>query len=162
MEASDLISFTIFTAANFAAACSGAFFKPDGWYENLNKPSWQPPNWLFPIVWTPMYIIMAISGWMLWRDAGPGEATIPLIIYFTHLVFNFAWSAIFFGMKRIGFAMFEIIFLWGTLVGIIVTFYPISPTAAYMMLPYLAWATFAGYLNYVVWQMNKAPLSKAI
>ena len=58
--------------------------------------------------------------------------------------------------------MFEIIFLWGTLVGIIVTFYPISPTAAYMMLPYLAWATFAGYLNYVVWQMNKAPLSKAI
>lgn len=161
METSDLISIAVFAGANFVAACSGAFFKPDEWYDNLKKPSWQPPKWLFPVVWTPMYIIIAVAGWLVWRDAEPGAATLPLTIYGAHLFFNFLWSAIFFGMKRMDWALYEIIFLWGTLVGIIITFHPINTTASYLLLPYLVWATFAAYLNYVVLQMNKAPLSKA-
>ncbi len=161
MDISDLLPIAIFAGANFAAACSGAFFKPDEWYENLSKPSWQPPSWLFPVVWTPLYIIMAVSGWMIWRDAEPGIATLPLAIYGAHLVFNFLWSALFFGLKRMDWALFEIVFLWATLVGIIVTFHPINPTAAYIMLPYLVWASFAAYLNFVVLRMNTPPLSKA-
>lgn len=108
-----------------------------------------------------MYIIMTVAGWMVWRDAEPGAATVPLAIYGIHLVFNFLWSAIFFGMKRMDLALYEIVFLWGTLVATIVTFYSVSPTAAYLLIPYLIWASFAAYLNYVVLKMNKAPLSKA-
>jgi benzodiazapine receptor len=161
MDILDYYPLGLFLLANFAAACSGAFFRPGQWYEDLKKPSWRPPNWVFAPAWSVLYVMIAIAGWMVWEDAGPGESTLPMTIYFVHLVLNFAWSGIFFGMKRIDLAFFEIIALWGTLIAIIVTFHPINTTAAYLLIPYLFWASFAGVLNFVVWQMNKASLSNA-
>ena len=86
-----------FFGACFATASSGAVFKPGDWYENLAKPPWNPPNWLFPPAWSVFYTLIAIAGWLVWRQVGFGLA---LVVYGVHLLLNAAWSAIFFGLKR--------------------------------------------------------------
>ncbi len=162
MEISDYYPLGFFILANFASATSGALFKPGQWYEDLKKPSWRPPNWLFAPVWLVLYIMIATAGWMVWRDAPPGELALPMTLYFVHLAFNFLWSAIFFGLRRPGWAFCEIIVLWLTLVATIIVFHPINPTAAYILIPYLLWGSFAGVLNFTIWQMNKPSLSKPV
>ncbi len=140
-----------FFAACFLVACSGAVFRPGEWYESLAKPSWNPPNWLFAPAWTLLYILIAIAGWLVWREAGIVPA---LALYAVQLVLNAAWSGIFFGMKRPDLAFAELVLLWLSILGCILLFAPISATAAWLMAPYLAWVTFAGALNYAIWQRN--------
>ena len=101
-----------------------------------------------------------MAGWLVWRVAGFSGAEIAFTVYGLHMILNFAWSPIFFGLRRIDWAFFEIILFWLTLVATIFLFYGINPTAAYLLLPYLVWATFAGALNFAVWQLNKGTLSK--
>ena len=158
----DLYTWGLFLLANFAAAMSGAFFKPGAWYESLKKPSWRPPNWLFAPVWMVLYVVIATAGYLVWRDAEPSMRALPMTIYFVHLVLNFIWSAIFFGMKRPGLAFCEILLLWSTLVATMVVFYPINQTAALILIPYLLWSSFAGCLNFEMWRLNKAPLSNPV
>ena len=147
-----------FFAANFATASSGAFFKPGAWYEALAKPWWRPPNWVFPIVWTTLFCLIAVSGWLAWRAAGWTPA---LTVYAIHLVLNASWSAIFFGLHRIGLAFVELLVFWCSILTMMVMFYPIEPLATWLLAPYLLWVTIAGFLNYSIWRLNAGPVARS-
>ncbi|MEO1274772.1 MAG: TspO/MBR family protein [Pseudomonadota bacterium] len=149
------LSLFAFIGVCFLAALSGALFQPGAWYEALKKPVWRPPNWVFGPVWTVLYGMIAFAGWRVWQAAGPGEATVPMIVYGVQLVLNFAWSWVMFGLRRIGWALVEIGALWLSILATILVFYPIDAAAAWMLLPYLAWASFAAVLNAAVWRRNR-------
>jgi tryptophan-rich sensory protein len=143
-----------FVAVNVMAAMSGAFFKPGDWYERLDKPNWRPPNWLFPIAWTALYVMIAVSGWLVWESAPLTETWPALAVYGVQVVLNGCWSWIFFGMRRLDWALVELAALWASIVAMIVLFWPINQSAALLLLPYLAWVSFAGVLNYAVMRRN--------
>jgi benzodiazapine receptor len=144
-----------FAAACFLAAAMSAFFPPGGWYERLAKPSWRPPNWLFAPAWTFLYICIAVAGWLVWQSAGFAGAAVPLAVYFVQLLLNALWTPIFFGLHRKGLAVFEIALLWLAIAATIVLFAPVDTLAAVLLLPYLAWVTFASALNFAVWRLNR-------
>ena len=144
----------VFVVVNVMAASSGGFFQPGDWYDGLAKPWWRPPTWLFGPAWTVLYIMIAISGWMAWHAAAPGEAWVPMTIYGIQTVLNAAWSGIFFGMRRMKLALIEMAFLWLSILATIVVFWQISQTAALLLVPYLAWVSFAFMLNRAMVQLN--------
>ncbi|WP_431270927.1 TspO/MBR family protein [Dankookia sp. P2] len=121
----------------------------------LAKPSWRPPNWLFPPAWAVLYILMAIAAWMVWREAGFAGAPLALTLWFAQLVLNAAWSWIFFGLKRMDLAFAELSALWLAILATILAFALHSTTAAWLMAPYLAWVSFAGILNLTMWRLNR-------
>ena len=152
-----ILSLIIFVVLNFIAAISGAYFKPGDWYERLDKPVWRPPNWLFPPAWTLLYMTIAVAGWLVYRTAGlEGAGLTALIVYVVHLGFNAAWSAVFFGLKRLGWAFVEVLGLWLSIVATIGVFYPINAVAAYLLIPYLGWVSFAAVLNFSIWRRNRS------
>ncbi len=153
---SDLLGLAAFLAVCFAAASSGAFFRPGAWYRSLRKPAWTPPNWLFAPAWTVLYILIAISGWLVWRKTGLDGAPAAIAAYGFQLAFNAGWSAVFFGMRRPDLALFEIAALWLSIALTIGLFIPIDTLAALLLAPYLAWVTFAATLNFSVWRLNRA------
>ena len=154
MEISSVLVLLGFIAACFLAALTGAVFRPGDWYERLTKPSWRPPNQLFAPVWSVLYLMIAVSGWLIWRETGFVGATLPLAIYALQLVLNAAWTPLFFGLHRIDLGFFDIVLVWLSIVATIVLFYPIHSVAAMLLLPYLAWVTFAAALNFAVWRLN--------
>jgi translocator protein len=156
MEISSVLVLLGFSAACFLAVLTGAVFRPGDWYERLIKPSWRPPNQLFALVWSVLYLMIAVSGWLIWREAGFVGATLPLAIYALQLVLNAAWTPLVFGLHRIDLGFFDIVLVWLSIVATIVLFYPIHPVAAMLLLPYLAWVTFAAALNFAVWRLNPA------
>jgi len=160
MDTTSLLVLGGFALATFAAASSGAVFTPDAWYRAMNKPAWTPKDWVFPTVWTPLYILIAVSGWLVWREAGFAGAAVPLVVYAVQLVLNAGWSAVFFGLKRPGLAFAEVSALWLSIALTMALFWPISPTAALILVPYLVWVTIASVLNFQVWRMN-APSERA-
>src|SRR5215207_9809170 len=97
MEPSSLFALLAFVAACFLAAIPGAVFRPGGWYERLDKPRWRPPNWLFAPIWTVLYLTIAVSGWLVWREAGIAGAALPLEIFALQLVLTAVWTPLFFG-----------------------------------------------------------------
>jgi tryptophan-rich sensory protein len=141
----------IFIAIVVAAASSGAIFKPGEWYDGLKKPGWTPPKWAFPVVWTLLYAGIAYAGWVIWVTAGWSP---PLLFWGAQIVFNACWSWIFFGLRRMNLALVDIALLLLSIVGFIVTAWPVSVVAALLFLPYLAWVTTAGFLNYSVLRLN--------
>jgi len=141
----------VFFGLVFAAACSGAVFKPGDWYDSLEKPSWNPPKWAFPVVWSILYIFIAVAGVFVWRAEGFGVA---MMFWGAQLVLNALWSALFFGVKRMDWAFYEVSALWLSIIGFIVTAWPVSQAAALLFIPYLAWVTTAATLNRTVWRMN--------
>ena len=149
-----MLSLFGFGLACFLTACSGAIFSPGPWYEELEKPSWNPPNWAFPVVWTILFIMLAVSGWLVWREAGWPAAALPLAVYGVQLVLNFLWSALFFGARRMDLAFVDVLLLWVSIAVMIALFYPISPLAALLLVPYLIWVTIAAALNRAVWRLN--------
>lgn len=154
-QAGGLVVFLIICFA--AAAIGGIVTGPaiGGWYETLNKPSWQPPAWVFGPVWTVLYLLMAIAAWLVWRQAGArSAATVPLSLFAVQLVLNVVWSWIFFYLQRPGWAVLELIVLWLAIAVTTLTFYRRSKLAAGLMLPYLGWVTFAGVLNFTIWRLN--------
>jgi benzodiazapine receptor len=142
-----------FVLANFAAASSGAVFRPGAWYAGLAKPPWTPPNIAFPIVWTILFVLNAVAGWLAWL-AGGMDAAWALALYGASLVVNASWSAVFFGLRRMGLAFGIVLTLWVSIVGILAAFAPFSAAAAWMLAPYLVWVTIASALNLRVWQLN--------
>ena len=114
-------------------------------FNTLNKPKLSPPGRLFPVVWTILYILMGIASYLVAASKKPNGGA--LIAYGIQLVFNFFWSIIFFGAQRYLFAFIWLVALWVLILITIVKFNKVSPTAAYLMIPYLIWVTFAGYLN---------------
>ena len=151
-----LIAFGVFSAINIAAASGGGIFKPGAWYESLNRPPWTPPNWAFPVVWFAIFLLNALSGAIAWVAHAPGDI-FPFAVYGVSLVINFAWSALFFGAKRMDWSLIDVALLWLSIVAVIWFFTPISLPAAALQLPYLAWVSLAATLNLRMLQMNPRP-----
>lgn len=154
MDMTSLLGLLGFIGANFAAALSGAVFTPGDWYRSLAKPRWNPPDWLFGPAWAVLYTMIAISGWLVWREHGFAGAAVPLAAYGVQLLLNAGWSAIFFGMRRPDLAFVELVVFWVAILVTLVLFWPLQRTAALLLVPYLAWVTFAGVLNLTLWRMN--------
>ncbi len=125
------------------------------WYATIKKPSWNPPNWLFGPVWTALYIGMAVAAWLVWRKNGLADAWLPLLLFVVQLFLNAAWSALFFGMRSPGLALADIVLLWFAILATIVAFGRVSSLAATLLVPYLAWVSFATALNWSIWRMNQ-------
>lgn len=153
------LSLLVFIALTAVTAMSGAVFRPGDWYAALNKPPWQPPNWLFAPVWMVLYAMIAVSGWLVWRSAGLESGAVALGVYAVQLVLNFCWSWIFFGRRRPDLALVEMVALWLSVLGTIVLFYPLHAGAAWLLLPYLLWVSFAMVLNFSIWRRNPRALA---
>ena len=125
------------------------------WYHSLQKPTFQPPGWVFGPVWTTLYLLMGISLFLIWKSAPTRERTIALAVFGIQLTLNFFWSLIFFQWKQLGLAVVEILILWVMILVMIITFRKISSVAAYLQLPYLAWVTFATLLTTTLFFLNR-------
>jgi len=147
-------SLFVFITVCFGAAMTGAFFSPGKWYEALDKPDWRPPNWAFPIVWTILYGMIAVSGWIVWTTA-PAEALWgAMAAWGAQILLNACWSPVFFGLRRPDLGMIAVVALWISIAVNIAVFLPLSPLAAGLLAPYLLWVTIAAALNYSVWRRN--------
>jgi len=118
-----------------------------GWYETLNKPSFNPPNWLFGPVWTTLYILLGISLFLIWNQPASKKRNFAILVFLFQQGLNFCWSFMFFYFNTIGLALLEIIILWISIAFMLSVFYKIKPIAAYINIPYLVWVTFATILN---------------
>ena len=125
------------------------------WYVTLNKPWFNPPNWIFAPVWTLLYLIMGIAFYIIWKsEAVNAVKQTAVILFAAQLLANFLWSLIFFYLKQPGWAMLDIILMWILIVATIFSFGKISSTAAWLMLPYICWVSFAMILNFYLWKLN--------
>jgi translocator protein len=149
-----IIGLIIWAMITFLAGFIGSRFMPGEWYTHLAKPSFTPPNWIFAPVWTLLYIFMAVAAWLVWKDHGLAKAEIPLSLFILQLGLNAMWSWLFFGLHKPGMAFLDIIALWICILAMILTFWSHSRLAGALMIPYLAWVSFASALNFAVWQMN--------
>lgn len=138
----------------FTAAAVGGMFRPGEWYASLIKPSWNPPNWIFGPVWTLLYVFMALSAWLVWREGGFVARRLPLLLFLVQLLFNAAWSPLFFGLRKPGLAFIDIVLLWIALLITAVFFWKARRAAGALLIPYLAWVTFAAALNFTLWRLN--------
>lgn len=121
-----------------------------GWYADIAKPWFTPPGWLFAPAWTTLFVLMGISLYLAYEN----KAKIGLYLFGVQLSLNVLWSALFFGMQNPFLAFAEIVMLWFAILATILAFYKSSKKAAYLLVPYLAWVTFASVLNYSVWMLN--------
>ena len=153
-----------------AAGVVGAFFTTPSiptWYATLARPTLNPPAWVFGPVWTTLFALMGIAAFLVWKkglergDVHPvrlfavsNRVKIALGIFIGQLVLNTLWSIIFFGLHSPGAALVEIIFLWLAILATIIAFAKISKPTAWLLLPYIVWVSFAGYLNYSIWILN--------
>jgi tryptophan-rich sensory protein len=140
------------------AGLVGTFFTTpsiDSWYKSLVRPELAPPNWVFAPVWITLYLLMGIAAYLVWKRGWkkPGVKE-GLCLFFSQLVLNSSWSVIFFGLHNPRAAFVEIISLWLAILATLVTFAKTSRPAAWLLLPYLLWVSFAAYLNYSIWILN--------
>jgi len=126
----------------------------EGWYKTIAKPSWNTPDYVFGPVWTTLYVMMAVAAWLVWKPAGVKAATLPLTLFAVQLLLNIAWSWIFFGAHQPGWAFGEIVLLWLAIVATTVAFFRSSTLAGGLLVPYLAWVSFASALNFAIWRLN--------
>lgn len=135
-----------------ASVISGSSMKN---FENLVKPPLSPPGWLFPVVWTILYILMGVASYLVITSGGnKSEIQQALTIYGYQLVVNFLWPTFFFNFGWYLFAFVWLVLLWVLIVIMIIRFCQLSKPAGYLLLPYLLWVTFAGYLNFAIWRLN--------
>ncbi len=140
--------------ACFGAASLGTIFMPGEWYATLQKPSWNPPGWIFGPVWTALYTMMAVAAWLVWKRGGFVAQRRPLILFLVQLALNAAWSPLFFGLHWTGMAFAEIMLLWLAIATTLLAFRSVSRTAAWLLTPYLVWVSFAAVLNFSLWRLN--------
>lgn len=157
MSSHALLVFLFFALTCFGAAAVGSAWTSssvDTWYAQLHKPALNPPNWVFGPVWSVLYLLMAASAWLVWRNAGWRGAGYALALFFVQLGLNVVWSGLFFGLRLPGAALVEIFFLWAAIIATAVAFLPFSRTAFWFMMPYAAWVSFASFLNFELWRLN--------
>lgn len=133
---------SIFTAGNI-----------NSWYIYLKRPFFAPPNWLFGPVWLILYFLMGLAAYLVWQKGGR-RATPVLQLFWWHLALNFLWTPVFFGLHNLGLAFLVIIALWLSIVILTLSFYKLHKTAAWLLLPYLLWVSFASILNFAFWRLN--------
>ena len=124
------------------------------WYVNLAKPSYQPPSWLFSPVWTLLYILMGISFYYVWKKPLSRERNIALTIFLAQLLLNFLWSILFFSLHSPSLALIDIVMMWLAILLTIFSFSRLSKAAAWLLVPYIMWVSFAMILNWDIWRMN--------
>jgi len=123
------------------------------WYQTLNRPDWTPPGGVFGPVWTVLYFTMAVAAWMVWLKGGPKMAA-AMWAFAVQLALNVAWSGLFFGLESPAAGLVDIVLLWVAIVVTVACFLRVSRPAGLIMLPYLAWVSFAAGLNFAIWRMN--------
>lgn len=125
------------------------------WYNSLAKPALNPPSWVFAPVWTLLFVLMGIAAFLVWRkELNKKSVKMALAIFVFQLFLNVFWSMLFFGMHNPMIAFTEIISLWFAIMALLLAFYQVSRTAAYLIIPYALWVGFATYLNYAIWQLS--------
>lgn len=150
-SASNLLVLAGLILLTFCAPLAGMFSPPGEWYASLSKPAWNPPGWIFGPVWTLLYVMMAVAAWLVWKRDGWRQA---LWLYVVQLGFNAAWTPMFFGAQQIGWAFAVIVALWLAILVTLLAFLRVSKAAGWLLVPYLAWVTFAAFLNFTLWRMN--------
>ncbi|RIY01447.1 tryptophan-rich sensory protein [Aureimonas flava] len=153
MTLADALVLLGFVALSGLVATSGVLFRPGPWYAGLRKPTWTPPNRAFPIVWSILYLLIALSGWLVWRAAG--WQPVPFVLFGLQMALNFLWSWLFFGLRRPLWALADIGLLALAVALTALAFAPHSATAALLLVPYLAWVCVAALLNLSVWRLNR-------
>ena len=143
--------FLTFLAACGGAAATGAMFQPGPWYDALQKPSWTPPNWLFPVAWTTLYLLMSLSAMRVAQLPDAGQA---LAFWAMQIAFNTLWTPVFFGLRRMRAALVVMAFLWLSVAATTFAFWQMDWLAGLMFTPYLVWVSVAGALNFSVWRLN--------
>lgn len=131
------------------------FSQITNWYAQLAKPAFNPPNWLFGPVWTLLFALMGVSLYLVVKGGQKKATQSAIFLFGLQLTLNVLWSFIFFGWHQPGLAFIEIVLLWLAIVATIKAFFRLSPLAAWLLVPYLGWVTFASALNYAVWQLNR-------
>lgn len=142
----------------FAAAGIGAAFTSMSvgtWYQELAKPAWTPPDWVFGPVWTALYLGMAVAAWLVWRRNGFAGARGPLFLFAIQLALNAAWSGLFFGLRSPALAFAEILLLLAAVAATVLAFMRRSRVAGMLLISYLLWGTFATVLNLAIWRLNE-------
>jgi tryptophan-rich sensory protein len=154
----NLFKLIISVAIPLAVGGISGFFTVTGvesWYQTINKPSWNPPNWIFGPVWTTLYLMMGVALFLIWKsDSSDILKRTAIILFAVQLLLNFFWSFIFFDQQQIGWALVEIIALWLFIFMTIFAFGNISKIAAWLLVPYISWVSFATILNYTIWKLN--------
>ncbi len=153
----NIVGLMIALAACFAVAGAGSAFTISSltnWYPTLKKPSFNPPNAVFGPVWSLLYTMMAVAAWIVWRRTGMGAGKVPLSLFAVQLVLNFGWSVVFFGLRSPGWAFAEVLMLWASILATLIAFWRVSTPAGVLMVPYLAWVSFASALNFAIWRLN--------
>ena len=181
MNYNNLLKFLVSVIICELAGMIGSVFtisQIGSWYKGLNKPFFNPPNWIFGPVWTILFVLMGISLYLVWSKnwdvknkissdkikawnkfsqkllSGSWQKTNIILIFIIQLVLNILWSVIFFGMHFPNIAFFELLMLWFAILFTIINFYRVSKIAALLLLPYILWVSFAGILNYFIWILN--------
>jgi len=151
-----IVGFLAWLVVSFVAAAIGAAasVQAGSFYTQLARPEWAPPPDVFGPVWSVLYLIMGIAAWLVWRVAGFRAARAALALFLVQLAVNALWSWLFFGWHRGALAFADILLLWVLIVATAVAFWRIKPLAGVLLIPYLLWVSFAGMLNYAVWQLN--------
>ena len=157
---SPLLGLFAWVGVTFLAAVAGAIASLHAaeFYATLVRPSWAPPAGVFGPVWTVLYLAMAVAAWLVWRERGYAGARAALTLFIIQLACNALWSWLFFAWHRGALAFADIVVLWLLVAATIIAFRRVRPLAAALLLPYLAWISFAAALNFTVWQRNPALL----
>jgi tryptophan-rich sensory protein len=146
------LCFVAAAIGGLAAANASAF------YASLTQPAWAPPASVFGPVWTVLYALMAVAAWLVWRERARVPVRGALTLFVIQLAVNALWSWLFFAWRQGGLALAEVLLLWVLIIATVIAFRRIRPLAAALLLPYLAWVSFASVLNAVLWRMNPALL----
>jgi len=145
------LDFGIFLAACFAAGSTGGLFPPGAWYDSLQKPSWTPPNWVFPVTWVTLYFLMAFAGAKL---AARPDAGTALALWSLQIALNTLWTPVFFGLQKMKLSLFVITALWISLALCVVVFGSLDWVIGALFAPYLVWVSIAAMLNFSVYRLN--------
>lgn len=154
---SQAVGLAVIALSCFAASAVGGLFTAtsvESWYQQLTRPSWTPPDWVFGPVWTLLYATMAVAAWLVWRANGGRARRRALAVFAVQLALNALWSALFFGLRSPGAGLVGIVALFVAIATTIIAFTHVSRTAAVLLGPYLAWVGFASYLNATIWWLN--------
>lgn len=145
--------FLTYLAACGAAAATGAMIQPGEWYRSLSKPAWTPPNWVFPVTWTVLYLSISVAAARVAALDGTGQA---LAFWSVQIALNTLWTPVFFGLKRMRAGLVVIVLLWLAVVATCAAFWGHDRIAGLLIVPYVVWVTIAGALNWSVWRRNPA------